>query len=135
MILSLLLGGVNHHFIILCTYWFSITTIKNTSVTRQKIQNCKSVQILFSGGVSVIGRRDYVWLCPHTCCFLKKFRICIIVSYIYDLCISNMGGYETNAFIRIYQDTLRYFSPTLSTWVFSHTYCHLNNWENYAQPS
>ena len=44
------IGGVNHHFIILLSYWFSITTIKNAIVTRQKIQNCKSVPIFINWG-------------------------------------------------------------------------------------
>ena len=36
VILFLLIGGVNHYFIILFSYWFSITTIKNAIATQQK---------------------------------------------------------------------------------------------------
>ena len=50
MILYLLIGRVNHYFIILFSYWFSITTIKSSIATQQKKQNCKSVPIFINWG-------------------------------------------------------------------------------------
>ena len=49
-ILFLLNGGVNHHFSILFSYWFSITTTRKAIFTWQKIQNCKSVPFFINWG-------------------------------------------------------------------------------------
>ena len=64
MILFLLIGGVNHCFIILFSYWFSITTIKNAIAPQQKnielqIHYANPFLFLLIRGVLVIGRRDY----------------------------------------------------------------------------
>ena len=51
---------ISYDFIILFSYWFSITTIKNTIATQQKKYNIANPFLsLLIGGVSVVGRRDY----------------------------------------------------------------------------
>ena len=68
MILFLLIGGVNHYFIILFSYWCLITTIKTAIATQQKIQNCKSGPI-FINWVNFSNRekrlnQDFWWKNP-----------------------------------------------------------------------
>ena len=55
-ILFLLIGGRTHYFIILFTYWFSITTMKNAIEPTKKKRNCQSIPIFI--GVVLVGRRD-----------------------------------------------------------------------------
>ena len=85
LVLFLLIGGTNHYFTILFSYWFSITTIKNAIVSNQKNESGNPLLFLLVGGVLVIGRRDYyeILYTLHYICYIICYIMYIILYIIF----------------------------------------------------